>query len=89
MSRQKLHSPHSVRRQASQRLQRTRLRRSTDMDEGGFTGRGVTTVLARRGRPIGGGGGGGWYHEGYTGYMERVVTFNMEIYATHLISFVL
>lgn len=59
MSLQKLQSPHSVRRQASQRLQRTRRRRSTDMLEAGFTGRAITGVVASFGRITGGGGGGG------------------------------
>lgn len=69
MSLQKLQSPHSVRRQASQRLQRTRLRRIAEMDEGGLTGRGggggPWGSDDRRGRfSMEGGGGGGWYQEG-------------------------
>lgn len=64
MSLQKLQSPHSVRRHASQRLQRTRRRRRTDILEAGFTGRGIMGVAASLGRITGGGGGGGWYQGG-------------------------
>lgn len=64
MSLQKLQSPHSVRRQASQRLQRTRRRRRTDILEAGFTGREIMGVVASLGRMTGGGGGGGWYQGG-------------------------
>ncbi len=64
MSLQKLQSPHSVRWHASQRLQRTRRRRRTDILEAGFMGRGVMGVVASLGRITGGGGGGGWYQGG-------------------------
>lgn len=65
MSLQKLHSPHSGRRHASQRLQRTRRRLSADIEEAGFVGRGMIGVVANLGRPIGAGGGGGWYQDGW------------------------
>lgn len=64
ISLQKLHSPHSGLRHASQRLQRTRRRRSADIAEAGFVGRGRIGVVANLGRPTGAGGGGGWYQEG-------------------------
>lgn len=77
ISRQKLHSPHSGRRHASQRLHRTRRRRSTDIEEAGFVGRGMIGVVANLGRPTGAGGGGGWYQDGWmkqSSYIKKVNT---------------
>lgn len=39
-------------------------RLSTDIEDGGFCGRGTMGVLASLGRGGGSGGGGGWYQDG-------------------------